>query len=135
MTEQQIHDLLKQAEVAKQNAYVPYSHFHVGACLVDDKGNRYLGCNVENASYGAAICAERTAVTKAVSMGAQKFQAIAITSDSDQPTYPCGICRQVLVEFAPDMTVICANAALDQYTVHKASELLPHYFGPDSMES
>lgn len=133
LPESTIKHLLEKAEAAKHNSYSPYSKFRVGACLLDDVGNEYMGCNVENASYGVAICAERTALTKAVSQGARRFQAIAVTSDSDKPTYPCGICRQALVEFSPDMYVISANAKLDEYTVYKASELLPHYFSGADM--
>lgn len=126
--EKTIMHLLQRADEAKEQAYAPYSDFRVGACLLDDKGNEYLGCNVENAAYGCAICAERTAVTKAVSEGSRSFTAIAITADSEDAAYPCGICRQVLTEFSPDMVVIASNNGFSQYSVHTAAELLPHAF-------
>ena len=97
-------ELVRRALDSRMKAYVPYSGFHVGAALLADNGKIYTGCNVENASYGAAICAERTAIVKAISDGAKKILAIAVSSDSNLPTMPCGICRQVISEFcSPDM--------------------------------
>ena len=110
-----------------KNSHSPYSNFKVAACLVGKSGKMYTGINVENASYGAAICAERTAVTKAVSEGEKDFELIVITCSGDDFAYPCGICRQVLVEFSPDMEVVVAQG-LDNYRVHTAKELLPHFF-------
>ena len=92
---------LKQAQAAMHNAYTPYSHFRVGACLVCEDGSVYTGCNIENASYGVTICAERVALFKAVSEGKRTFSLLALTSDSEEITYPCGICRQALGEFCP----------------------------------
>ena len=87
----------------------PYSGFHVGAAVLTPDGKIFTGCNVENASYGASICAERTAIVKAVSEGAASISAIAITSDSDDLTFPCGICRQVIAEFGThDVQLFCA---------------------------
>lgn len=119
--------LLTKAHEMTELAYAPYSHFKVGAALLDDNGNIFTGCNVENASYGACCCAERTAVFKAVSEGSQNFKAIAIVSSGGGETFPCGICRQVLSEFSPDITVILEdkNGAVHSYTI---SELLPHSF-------
>lgn len=119
--------LLEKAHKMTELAYAPYSHFKVGAALLDDNGNIFTGCNVENASYGACCCAERTAVFKAVSEGSQNFKAIAIVSSGGGETFPCGICRQVLSEFSPDITVILEdkNGAVHSYTI---SELLPHSF-------
>ena len=95
-------ELFQKALVAAQSAYAPYSRFRVGAALLSDDGTVFLGCNVENRSYGLSICAERTAVTKAVSEGHRSFRALAIaTPDSEVPVGPCGACRQVLSEFMP----------------------------------
>ncbi len=120
--------LLKTAETARKNAYTPYSHFAVGAALLCEDGSVYLGCNIENSSYGCTVCAERVAVFKAVSEGKSKFSAIAIVGAgqneaANEPCYPCGVCRQVLSEFSKDMDVV-----LSEETVYKLSELLPKSF-------
>lgn len=117
-------ELINHAKKAMQNAYAPYSHFKVGAALLDKNGTVFLGCNIENASYGATCCAERTAVFKAISEGVTTFEKIAIVSDSKKLTPPCGICRQVLLEFMPEGAVILENekGEIKTYTV---KELLP----------
>lgn len=120
-------DLVAKAREAMANAYVPYSGYHVGAALLGRSGKIYTGCNVENASYGATICAERTAVVKAVAEGEREFVALAVTSDSPDYASPCGICRQVLAEFG-DFDVILANSNGD-YKVKRVSDLLPGAFG------
>ncbi|MGI6622186.1 MAG: cytidine deaminase [Acetivibrionales bacterium] len=126
--------LVKLAVEAKEKAYVPYSGFHVGAALYADNGKVYTGCNVENASYGAAICAERTAVVKAISDGAKKILAIAVSSDSNNPTMPCGICRQVISEFcSPDMPLYLSNRS-GEYKVYHFAEMLPYSFKQSDME-
>ncbi|MDI6601709.1 MAG: cytidine deaminase [Thermoanaerobacteraceae bacterium] len=125
-------ELLAIAEKAKEMAYVPYSGFRVGAALLTREGKIYTGCNVENASYGATCCAERVAIFKAVSEGYKEFEAIAISGGS-KFTYPCGICRQVLVEFNPDMLVIVGDSN-DDYREYKASSLLPEFFGPKELK-
>lgn len=99
-------ELLEIAKKAMQNAYAPYSHFQVGAALLAEDGRVFYGCNVENATYGATICAERTAIVKAISEGARHFTKIAIVSSGQDITPPCGICRQVLLEFMPEGSVI-----------------------------
>src|SRR5690606_13151928 len=99
--------LVDAAIAAAQNAYVPYSHYPVGAALRTADGTIFTGCNVENASYPATICAERTALVKAVSEGQRQFDAIAVITDTGG--FPCGICRQVLFEFAPTLRVIIAK--------------------------
>lgn len=99
-------ELLAKAYEAMEKAYVPYSKFQVGAALLTKSGEVYTGCNIENASFGATICAERTAIFKAVSDGAKDFTTLAIVSSSKQHTYPCGICRQVMSEFMMDATLI-----------------------------
>ena len=121
--------LYEIAVMAKENAYAPYSGFKVGAAALTDDGIVYTGCNVENSSYGAAICAERTAIAKAVSEGRRNIVKIAIASDSKEYTYPCGICRQVISELMPEGEVIVGNE--DDIIIYKVSELLPHAFTLD----
>ena len=134
--------LISLAIEARKNAYAPYSGYCVGAALLCADGSIYTGCNVENASYGATNCAERTAVFKAVSEGHHSFKAIAIaggkrTENMNEATdfaYPCGVCRQVLREFCvpSDMTVIvCKNVS--DYREITLEELLPSSFGPDNL--
>ncbi|MDY5211659.1 cytidine deaminase [Intestinibacter sp.] len=123
-------ELLKLAEEARYNAYVPYSKFRVGAALLTSNGKVYTGCNVESASFGATNCAERTAIFKAISEGERKFIKIAIASDNsekNQPTWPCGICRQVIVEFAEDMQIITgsSNGNIIEMNI---KDLLPYHF-------
>ena len=124
MTDKQ---LLSQAKIATQYAYVPYSHFPVGAALECADGSVYTGCNVENAAFGSTICAERVACCKAVSEGKQKFTRLAIYADSTNWCTPCGACRQFLAEFSPDIEVLCARGD-GRYVSYKLSELLPHTF-------
>lgn len=120
--------LMQEAKTASKTAYAKYSGFSVGAALLCGDQNIYTGCNVENVTYGATICAERTAAVKAVSAGQKKFLAIGVYADSDDYIYPCGICRQFLMEFAsPDMKVIACNNK-GQYKVHDIKELLPYAF-------
>ena len=125
-------ELCQKAIAMLDMAYIPYSHFPVGAALECADGTVYTGCNIENAAYGATICAERTAIVKAVSEGHRDFVRIAIAGRSDDYCVPCGICRQVLREFAcgPDMPVI-VGAAGGAFTVRTLEELLPESFGPE----
>ncbi len=125
--------LVKIAEKAKEKAYVPYSNFRVGAALLTVEGQVFTGCNIENASFGMTNCAERTAIFKAVSEGYNNFRAIAISTDTQDITSPCGACRQVLREFGENIDVIMANV-VGQYEVYKVSELLPLAFGPNKLE-
>jgi cytidine deaminase len=118
--------LLSAAREVRERAYAPYSRFGVGAALDTGAGHVFLGCNVENASYGLTICAERSAVSAAVAAGYRNFEAIAIAGPEDALTSPCGACRQVLVEFNPEMTVIFTTP--DGPVITTAAELLPHYF-------
>ena len=118
---------LKQAQAAMHNAHTPYSHFRVGACLVCEDGTVYTGCNIENASYGVTICAERVALFKAVSEGKRSFSLLALTSDSEGITYPCGICRQVLAEFMPEGKVLLYSEEKGMVT-YTVRELLPMGF-------
>ncbi len=124
-------ELIKKAFEAQKMAYVPYSNFHVGAALVTEDGSVYTGCNIEIASYSPTICAERTAIFKAISEGHKKIKSIAVVGDAN-PTYPCGVCRQVIREFGHDATVIIANSPED-YKEYTIDELLPHSFGPEDL--
>lgn len=119
-------ELIKKAYEAMENAYVPYSNFKVGAALLTEAGNVYTGCNVEIASFGATNCAERTAIFKAISEGEKKFKAIAVVSSSNDYTFPCGICRQVIVEFGKDIDIVVAKDY--DYEVYKIDDLLPKSF-------
>ncbi len=122
-------ELVALAKDAMKNSYAPYSKYRVGACILAASGKVYQGCNIENASYGATNCAERTALFKAVSEGEREFTAIAIAADKSLP-WPCGICRQALSEFAPDLRVIVACG--DERDSLPLSVLLPHDFSPRS---
>lgn len=125
--------LVELAMGAMKNAYVPYSKFRVGAALLTEDGEVYTGCNIENATYGATNCAERTAIFKAVSEGYTKFKKIAIISDSNNLTYPCGICRQVILEFGKDIKVICANNK-GEFKEYELKDLLPFAFTNEDLE-
>lgn len=123
--------LLDQARQARENAYAPYSRFPVGAALLAEDGRVFTGCNVENASYGLANCAERVAIGKAVSEGARTFSAIAVIGPEDSTACaPCGACRQVLVEFAPDMPVVMPGDGDEGVQITTMAELLPGAFTP-----
>ncbi|MFT5302594.1 MAG: cytidine deaminase [Mariniblastus sp.] len=127
MTETERTNLIESALAARQMAYAPYSNFLVGAALLTEDGTVYTGCNVENTSYGLCICAERTAICKAVSEGHQVFQAIAVSATPFAT--PCGACRQFIVEFGKDIEVISVDAN-DKSTVKswKIDELIPENF-------
>lgn len=120
-------ELVLLAKEAMEKAYAPYSKFKVGAALLAKNGEVFLGCNVENASYGATICAERTAITKAISEGVKEFEKIAIVASSGDYAAPCGICRQVLYEFLPDGEVIL-DSDHEGMKVMSLKELLPMGF-------
>ncbi|MBQ2955129.1 MAG: cytidine deaminase [Clostridia bacterium] len=123
--------LVEMATEAMEKAYAPYSNYRVGACLLSEDGRTFTGCNIENASYGATICAERAAVCKAVSEGARRFTAIAVVG-SGSYAWPCGVCRQVLNEFSDHMRVIAGHAG-HGYEAMALSDLLPKGFGPESL--
>ena len=126
-------ELVKYAKIAMENAYVPYSNFRVGAAILTENDEIYTGCNIENAAFGCTNCAERTAIYKAVSEGKRKFKSIAIISDSDNFTYPCGICRQVMAELCSNIEVIVANNK-GEFKVHKFSDILPYAFTNEDLE-
>ena len=119
-------ELAALAQEAAEAAYAPYSEFCVGAALVDVHGGVHLGCNVENASYGLTICAERTAMTRAVASGVRTFVAIAIYADADKPCPPCGMCLGTLAEFCDDLEVHLFNG--ERLETTRLSELLPRRF-------
>ncbi|MDO7905452.1 cytidine deaminase [Paenibacillus sp. JX-17] len=128
--------LIQEAIKASTNAYTPYSHFNVGAALLDADGHVHYGCNIENAAYGPSNCAERTAMFRAVADGHKpgSFKAIAVIGATDGPISPCGVCRQVMVELcAPDMKVILGNLKGD-IQVTTVAELLPGAFGPAHLD-
>jgi len=123
-------DLIAKAMKAREQAYAPYSHFTVGAALLARSGRVYTGCNVENASYGLSVCAERVAVFKAVSEGERDFEALAVVTEKG--VTPCGACRQVLMEFGDDIQVIVADVT-GRYQVLSLQELLPEAFTPEHL--
>lgn len=134
ITDEQARQLVERAREARQKAYVPYSHFPVGAAVLTGSGRVFTGCNVENAAYGPTICAERTAVVKAVSEGEREIVAIAVVADTEGPCSPCGICRQVISEFGKEIQVVMANLA-GAIRVKTIGELLPSTFDADQLYS
>ena len=124
----EIKELVKISIEARKKAYVPYSNFTVGAAVEMEDGSVYTGCNIENASYGAANCAERTAIFKAVSEGHTTIKKIAVVGDMSAFTSPCGICRQVIAEFASDDIEIIIVKNEDEYQVKTLEEILPGAF-------
>lgn len=123
--------LISAARTAQARAYAPYSNFRVGAALESHDGAVFSGCNVENASYGLTICAERAAVSAAVSAGVTRFKRAVVVSDVDPPAAPCGACRQVLAEFGLDLPI---DGVGSRATVRwRLSELLPSAFGPEQL--
>lgn len=121
-------DLLSAAIYARQKAYVPYSGFKVGAALRGSVGELFSGCNIENASYGLTLCAERTTVCTAVAAGIRTFTQMVIVADSETPCPPCGACRQFLFEFAPSLELWVANLS-DETKFYRLYDLLPEPFG------
>ncbi len=125
-------ELIGQAKEAQRSAYAPYSKYFVGAALLSSSGKVYLGANVENAAYPDSICAERVAVFKAVTEGERSFQAIAVVTHDGGA--PCGSCRQVLAEFAPNAQVLIANEKGELVRTGSVSDLLPGAFGPSNLK-
>ncbi|MBQ9852096.1 MAG: cytidine deaminase [Ruminiclostridium sp.] len=126
-------DLVELAFTMLDKAYIPYSNFPVGAALEGTDGTVYTGCNVENAAYGSCICAERTALVKAVSEGCRTFKRIAVVGNGPDYCWPCGSCRQMLYEFAPDLEVLVGNKD-HEFVKYTLRQLLPHGFGPEALE-
>lgn len=131
MSDERLKELIDAAIKVKENAYVPYSNYRVGAALLAKDGSVFTGCNVENAAYPATICAERTALVKAVSEGVRQFDTVVVATENGGS--PCGVCRQMMFEFAPDMRVVMVDA--DGNIVHDEilNKLLLHGFGPESL--
>ena len=132
-----INDEMKQklgklAAEMRSRSYIPYSHYAVGAALLTKSGKILTGCNIENAAYPVTVCAERTAIFKAVSEGEREFEAIAVATEDGQG-YPCGSCRQVMVEFSLDMDVMLADAEGNITAEHSIQELLPGAFTPQNL--
>lgn len=119
--------LVEAARLARENAYAPFSNFKVGAALEAASGRVFTGCNVENASYGLTVCAERVAIFKAISEGERNFQRIAVVADTETLTPPCGACRQIIWEFCGDVEILLANLKGKRES-HRASELFPKPF-------
>lgn len=135
-----IPELIKSALAARKKAYAPYSNYHVGAAVLTGDDRIYIGCNIENASYGASNCGERTAIFKAVSESNLKLKAIAVVGGSGDEkisgfAYPCGICRQVMREFCetPDDFIVIVAKNTEEYRTFTLNELLPASFGPEKL--
>lgn len=134
MTEMTDRELAEIAYSMQERAYVPYSNYPVGAAILCADGTVFTGCNVENAAYGSSICAERTALLKAVSEGHRDdWVKIAVVTSGNDAGYPCGSCRQMLYEFAPDLKIIIGGKDKVLSTI-TLSELLPHGFGPSALD-
>lgn len=125
-------ELIQAALEGSKNAYIPYSSYRVGAALLTESGEVFTGCNVENAGYSPTICAERTALVKAVSEGHRSFAAVAVVTRNGGS--PCGVCRQALFEFSPGMTVLLADLDGNLHLTTTLAELLPHGFSPSKLE-
>lgn len=119
---------------ARHMAYAPYSHYLVGAALLGEDGVVYRGANIENASYGLSLCAERAAVAHAVNRGVRSFRALVVATEGDKPAAPCGMCRQVLLEFRPSFPVRCITADGDARIETTTATLLPHAFDESYLE-
>ncbi len=132
MTRDQAETLVSSAQKARERAYAPYSNYHVGAALLGEDGEIYSGCNVENSSYGATICAERVAVFAAVAKGCRNFEALALATGGKEPAPPCGMCLQVLAEFAPSLPVLLSCPEGDPIET-TLEILLPRQFNRDEL--
>jgi len=123
-----VEKLLEAAKKVKENAYAPYSHFHVGAALITDTGKIYSGCNVENTSYGLTICAERNAIFRMISDGEHRIAEILVIGDTEEFLPPCGACRQVMTEFSTNDTVVYLCNKQGQWKKTTMAELMPYTF-------
>lgn len=130
MEEAELQDVLEVAGEAAERAYAPYSNFRVGAVVVTEDGELYSGCNVENASYGMTVCAERNAAAAMVLAGGRRIRLVAVASPEASPAFPCGACRQVLHEFGCEEVVVLEASGVRRYPFR---EILPHAFGPEAL--
>lgn len=130
LTDAEIQSLIVEAIAAMEQAHAPYSKFTVGAALLMEDGSIIRGANIENASFGATTCAERSAISAALSQGHKGIKAVCVTNATDTKITPCGICRQVIYEFGCDIPVICTNQS-GEFMIHSISALLPHAFTLD----
>jgi len=128
-----INDLIQKAIESRSRARAMYSNFQVGAVAVSRSGRLYTGCNIEVSSYGLTICAERVAIFKAISEGEHDFSAIIVVADTEAVCYPCGACRQVITDYAPQAKIVCANLK-GRSEIFNPSELLPHAFGSKDLK-
>lgn len=129
---EKLRELVERARSARKNAYSPYSKVKIGAAVLTSGGQIYTGCNIENSSFSASNCAERTAIFKAVSEGERRIVAIAVFGESEDFTKPCGVCRQVMVQFNPAMKVL--RRGLDGFSVDTTADaLLPEAFNPEGL--
>lgn len=135
-----VKELILSALEARKKAYTPYSEFKVGAAVLTAELRIYTGCNIENAAYSPGICAERTAVYKAISEGCRKIKAIAIVGDKtgdsiSQYAFPCGVCRQVMREFSnPEEMIVIVAKSCEEYQIYSLNQLLPESFGPENLK-
>ena len=127
--------LVKVAMKARKRAYAPYSKYLVGAVVVDTKGRIHSGCNVENANYAGTTCAEQVAVTKMVSRGGREIRRVVLVTSSDEPVFPCGFCRQIIIEFGPSAEVTTVNKRMTQFAQSTMEELLPAQFSKEQLTS
>ena len=128
LNEKEILSLIDEAIKARESAYAKFSNFKVGAVLIDDRGNHYSVCNIENSSYGLSMCGERNAIFHAVAKGMSSIKVLAVVGDTKDPISPCGACRQVINEFATENTIIIMANIKKEYKVVKFSEILPYGF-------
>ena len=133
LTEDEIKKYIKEVNTVLEKAYVPYSKFPVAALLIDDNNNKHVGVNVENASYGLGICAERNVIPTAVTQGMKKIKLLVVTGGTPEPISPCGACRQVISEFSDEETVIILTNKEEKYSIWNIKDLLLYSFGPNDL--
>lgn len=133
LNEKEILDYIDEINLLLEKAYVPYSKFPVAALLIDNNGKKHKGVNVENASFGLTLCAERNAITTAVTENMQKIKVLVVTGNTPEPISPCGACRQVIREFSDNDTVIILANKDKKYKITSLEELLPYSFGPEDL--
>ena len=133
LNEKEILDYIDEINLLLEKAYVPYSKFPVAALLIDNNGKKHKGVNVENASFGLTLCAERNAITTAVTENMEKIKVLVVTGNTPEPISPCGACRQVIREFSDSDTVIILTNKDKKYKITSLEELLPYSFGPEDL--